>query len=218
MGDIKKREKKRKKHIPLTRAVSIAELQNKKFKTLDFDGEWKATIGQPEMSGSWLIWGGSANGKTRYALQLCKYLTRFGRVAYNSLEEGLSLSMQMAFADVGMMSVKRRLILLDKEPIEELKVRLRRHKSPDIVVIDSWQYTGLNYTEYKQLRDEFRHKLFIIVSHADGKEPSGRVAKSIKYDAFVKVWVDGFRAHVTSRYGVGGHYDVWPERAQEIWG
>ena len=124
--------------------------------------------------------------------------------------------MAVAIRDVGMTGAKG-FILLDKEPIEELAVRLRKRKSPDVIFIDSLQYSGMNYAEYKALRDEFRNKLFIFISHADGREPKGQVGKSIKYDAFVKIAVIGYRAFPQSRYGGGAPYTVWEKGAMEYW-
>jgi len=200
------------------RAKSVSELLNTRFKVLDFEGEWLDLIGLPELSGSWIIWGNSANGKTRFALQLCKYLTNFGKVAYNSLEEGVSLSMRKAFVEVGMEEVSNKLVLLDQETIEDLRKRLTRRKSPDIIAIDSLQYTGMTYKSYKSLREDFPKKLFVFISHADGREPSGRVAKSIRYDAFVKIRVEGYKAFPASRYGGGKPYIIWHQGAENYWG
>lgn len=202
----------------MKRAISISELYTTNFKVLDFQGAWEESIGQPELAGSWLIWGKSGNGKTRFTLQLCKYLTQFGKVAYNSLEEGASLSMRKAFVETGMEEVKRRIVLLDQESISDLIVRLKKRKSPDIIAIDSVQYTGMNYDAYRQLRDLFPKKLFILISHAEGKEPAGRVAKSIRFDAFVKIWVEGYKAFPTSRFGGGKPYTVWEKGANKYWG
>jgi hypothetical protein len=185
--------------------------------TLDFEGPWLASIGQPELTGSWIIWGNSVNGKTRFALQLAKYIARFRRVAFNSLEEGKSKSMRTAILDIGMADVQRHFLFLDKEPVRELVERLSRPKSPDVIFIDSLQYTGLNYAEYKLLRDRFRNKLFIFISHAEGREPKGNVAKSIRYDAFVKIYVEGYKAFPQSRYGGGDEFVIWPKGAQKYW-
>lgn len=182
-----------------------------------FEGKWQELIGDPEIKGGWLIYGPSGNGKTRFAMQLCKYLSKFERVAYDSLEEGLSKSVQMAFRAVNMYEVKSRVFLLDAEPMDELIIRLKKHKSPNIVVIDSLQYSGMTYNDYKTLRSLFPQKLFILISHAEGKNPAGRVAKSIKYDAFVKIWVEGYRAFAVSRYGGGEPYTIWDEGADEYW-
>ena len=203
----------------MRRAYNVHQIRQFRPATLDFDGEWLASIGRPERTGSWLIWGKSANGKTRFALQLARYLCKFGRVAYDSLEEGLSLTMQHAIAEVGFSDgkAKRNFTLLDKEPIEELAERLRREKAPKIVIIDSLQYTGMTYTAYKALRDENPGKLLIFISHADGAEPKGNVANSVKFDANVKIYVEGYRAMPQSRYGGGQPYDVWPQKSAEYW-
>ena len=197
----------------MKRALTITDIRNYKTKTYLLDGGLDLALGEVELTGSWIVWGGSANGKTRFALQLTKALAKHVRVAYDSLEEGLSLSMQHAIEEVGFADVKRNFILLDGEGIDELKERLRKQRSPKVVIIDSLQYTGLTYTEYKALRDEFRSKLFIFISHAEGHNPKGAVANSVKYDAFVKVYVEGYRAYPQSRYGGNVPYTVWPEGA-----
>ena len=196
------------------RAVSIHRLFNTDIQSLEFTGSWLESIGRPELTGTWLVWGGSGNGKTRFALQLAKYLTTFGKkVAYDSLEEGVSLSMRNAIADCNMQEVSRRFMLLDKESIAELIARLESPRSPQVIIIDSIQYTGLNYADYKKLRDKFRSKLFILISHAEGSQPAGRVAKSIRFDAFVKIWIEGYKAFPMSRYGGGEPYTIWEEGA-----
>ncbi len=183
-----------------------------------FTDEYLMSFGTPEMLGAWIIWGGSGSGKTTFVMMLCKYLTKFGRVAYNSMEEGDSESIKLAFLRVDMKAVRKRIIFLPNEPMDELKDRLRKHKAPEIIVLDSIQYSGMSYKDYKDLRNEFPNTLFLIISHAEGKEPSGKVAKSIRYDAFVKIRVDGYRAFVTSRYGGGVPFDVWKEKAEEFHG
>lgn len=201
-----------------SRAISVSELASYKPRLLPFTGAWFNLVGSPELRGSWIIWGGSGSGKTRLALQLAKYMASFTRVAYNSLEEGLSQSMKLAFEECGMMEVKRKIVLLDQEPISELILRLERPKSPNVIFLDSAQYTGMNYSEYKRLRDAFPTKLFVLVSHGEGKDPAGRVAKSIRFDAYVKIYIEGFRAFAISRYGGGLHYDIWPAEAARYWG
>ncbi len=198
----------------IKRALTVNEIRSYKPVELGFEGEWKEAIGTPELTGTWIVWGGSANGKTRFALQLAKYLTQFGRVAYNSLEEGLSKSMKDAILEVG---IQGRFVLLDKEPIDKLEERLAKPNSPKIIIIDSLQYTGLSYTQYRQLRDKFRGKLFIFISHAEGREPRGNVGKSVKYDAFVKIYVEGYKAFPQSRYGGGREFVIWEKGAADYW-
>lgn len=199
----------------MKRALTITDIRKYKAKTYLLDNGLDLALGEVELTGSWIVWGGSANGKTRFALQLAKALAKHVRVAYDSLEEGLSLSMRHAIEDVGFSDVKRNFVLLDGESVSDLKERLRKQRSPKVVIIDSLQYTGLTYTEYKKLRDEFRQKLFIFISHAEGHNPKGAVANSVKYDAFVKVYVEGYRAYPQSRYGGNEPYTIWEEGAEK---
>lgn len=203
----------------MARALTYQNIADYKPAELAFEGRWEASFGRPEMKGSWIIWGHSGNGKTRFAMQLAKYLCRFGRVAYDSLEEGLSKSMQAAVVQSGMKEVERRFLLLDMEGKEDLVRRLKRRKSPDVVIIDSLQYSRIVMQDYERMKRLFPGKLFVFVSHASGTEPKGSVASSIRYDASVKVWVEGYRAYAVSRYkgGEAEPFEIWREGAERYW-
>ena len=82
------------------RALSVRDVLAYKPRLLEF-GKWLASIGKPELTGSWMIWGNSSNGKTSFCLQLAKYLSKFGRVAYNSLEEGMTGTIQRSYRMLG---------------------------------------------------------------------------------------------------------------------
>ena len=203
----------------LKRAISISDLDNFAPRLLPFEGEWYDLMGYPELKGTWLIWGDSGSGKTRFSLQLAKYLSNWARIGYNSLEEGLSESLRIAFHECGMSDVKRRVILLDQEPVSELVHRIKAPKAPKVWIIDSLQYTGMNYVEYKAFRELFnRGRQLILISHATGRLPEGRTANKIRFDAFVKIRIEGYRAFAMSRYGGTSHYDIWPEGAARYWG
>ncbi len=201
----------------MKRALNLNDIANYRPDVLDFKGEWLASFGKPELKGTWLVWGNSGNGKTRFALQLAKQFARYTKTAYDTLEEGLSLTMQQAVMSVGMSDVSRRFVLLDKEPVEDLLNRLKKPRSPRVIIIDSLQYTGLTYEAYRQLVSAFRNKLFVFVSHAEGKEPKGNTAQSIRYDASVKVRIEGYRAFPMSRYGGGEPYTIWKKGAEDYW-
>lgn len=80
----------------MKRAISVSELLAMRYDTYKLSDEWKAAFGEPERNGVWFVWGRSGSGKTSFVLKLCKELCRFGRVAYDSLEEGSSLTMKNA--------------------------------------------------------------------------------------------------------------------------
>lgn len=208
------------------RAISNQNVLAARFETADFTGAWLASFGRPELRGTWLIWGDSGSGKTTFTLMLCKYLANFGRVAYDSLEQGLSLSLQRAWERVGMIEAGSNVILLNKEDLPEMTARLRKRKSPEIIIIDSLQYlTKFYMQQLKELKAEFSDKLFIFISQADkaGKDPDGHIAKKIRYDADIKIKVEGFKAFVTTRYedperGEGGaDFVIWEQGAADYW-
>lgn len=200
-------------------AKGVREILSMKYETFPFTNEWRDAFDTPERRGVWLIWGNSGNGKSTFAMKLCKYLCQFGRVAYDSLEEGACLNMKRMIQQCGMMDVNRRFLLIDNENMEQLSIRLKRQKSPDIVVIDSFQYTMMNYKEYREFKDAHPNKLLIFISHADGTLPDGRAARKIMFEAKLKIYVEGYRAFSKGRFiGSVGYYDIWSEEAEKHWG
>lgn len=207
------------------RALSNRNVVMAKFDAADFTGVWLASFGRPELRGAWFVSGGSGSGKTTFVLQLCKYLTQFRRVAYDSLEQGLSLSFQRAWERVGMEDAGNRIVMLVKEDLSALRGRLKRKQSPDVVVIDSVQYLhGLRWREYTALKDSYPDKLFIFISHEkENKKPDGNLANKMRYDADIKIRVEGYKAFVTTRYAMpelgegGAEFTIWEEGAARYW-
>ncbi len=200
------------------RSWDVENVLNKKFKGLPFDGIWKEVFGQPERAHSWIIYGRSSSGKTTFNMQLVKYLSQFERVLYNSLEEGLSASIQTAYNRVGITNQNK--VTLVQESMKDLTARLEKHKSPNIVFIDSVRYTKMRWNDYQAFCQRFPNKLFIWVSHAKGKEPKGALANDIFYDAFVKIYTEGYRVFVSSRFTTGSEstMDIWKAGAAKYWG
>ena len=203
----------------MARSLSVADLYKKKYKLFDFDGLWFDAFDRPETCGVWFIWGNSGNGKTTFVLELMKYLAQFVKVGYNSLEEGSAHTMQKSFRNVGMAEVARRVTLIEGESIDQISARLMKKHSPQVMIIDSFQYTQMTYKQYIEFKQKHRNKLIIFISHADGKMPAGRSAKSVMYDASLKIWVEGYKAFSKGRYiGATGEYVIWPEGSIKYWG
>jgi len=203
--------------MAINRALSVDQILNKKFIELYLDKEWRASLGEPEASGIWIIWGNSGNGKSRFSMMLAKMLAQVGKVAYNTLEEGARKSFQKNVKECRMHEVKKNFIILNREPIEALRERLSKKQAPRFVFIDSLQYTELTKKQYIALKEEFPDVLFIFISHAEGKEPKGALASFIRYDADIKIRVEGYRAFPVSRLGGGEPYTIWPEAAAKYW-
>lgn len=207
-----------------TKAISNKNVLDARFEVADFTGKWLASFGKPELRGAWIIYGESGSGKTHFALELLKYLSGFvDRAAYDTLEQGLSLSFQNAWKDAAMHEVGSRVIVLAKEPIKDLQERLRKRKSPEIVVIDSiTALLGFTRAVFLELINEFPNKLFIFIAHEENGKPYPSIAQHVRKLSEIKVHVEGYKAFVTTRFsgtnGEGGaDFVIWEQGAQEYW-
>jgi uridine kinase len=203
------------------RAIGVAAFMKKQYKSLPFEGEWARCMGQPCMGFKVLIAGDSSNGKTTFTSQFCKMLAGLGRgkVAYNSIEEGDSSSMQQSWKEAGMADVVGNIQLIDREPIDAFIHRLNVRKTIRFAVIDSVQMSRMSADQYDLLKKVAGKRVALIfISHVEGKLPKGAVAKDIRYDADIKIFVEGFVAQITSRYGSKGGYIIWRKEAENYWG
>ena len=193
---------------------SVDEIESTKFKVLEFEGKWEASFGKPAASGVWIIYGKSFNGKTSFMMQLAKYLTSFvkNKVLIDSFEEGKTESFKLSIRRSGINAVKDKVIFGNRVSIEKVNERLNKQRSPEIVFFDSVQYSNLNKKSYEAFRNKHRNKLIIFISQADKSgEPKGSLAEFIRYDADVKIKVEGFKAFPESRFGGGEEFIIDPE-------
>lgn len=202
----------------MSRAVSTNELLTTSFKLFPFEEKWRRMMGTPERNGVIFIWGDSANGKTRFVLQLAKYLASFAKIDYNSLEEGKCYSQQVAWQENSMHEVAGRIVLLDKMNIEDLDQRLSKKRAAKVVVIDSWQYARISFRKFIDLKARHPTVLWIIISQEHKKKPKGLSADDVRFDAMVKVYIQGFVAFSYSRFGGNMPYVIWEEGARRAYG
>jgi thymidylate kinase len=201
----------------MKRALSIADLYRSKHRLLDFDGMWLESFGKPEFTARWFIMAPPGSGKTTFAAMLCKHLSQYEKVAYNSIEEGNSESLKEAFRRVKMHEVARRVIVLDKEPIAEMIERLSKPKAPRIAVIDTIQHAELTKSQYLNMLKQLPNTMFILISHMDGRQPEGNLARFIRQDAGVKITIEGYVAFTISRYGGGEPFVIWRKGAEQYY-
>lgn len=204
----------------MQRALTPENIFNKKRKLYDLEGDWLNSFGAMERGSRIMAWGDSANGKSRFALDFLKYFKKFGKVLYYSLEMKDSLALEIALKEAGILSG---ITILKNEPIEVMEERLLKHKSPEIILFDSFQYIRnadglpINYARYMEFSEKLANKTLFFLSHAEGKLPEGRVAKAVRYDVDIKIHVKGYKAFIKSRYGGGEPYIIWEQGAAEYW-
>jgi len=203
----------------MKRSLSAVQALAVRNRTLEVSPEWKGCLGDEiARHGIVFIWGNSGNGKSSAVMAFAKMLAGIGKVLYVSREEGYSLSFQNTLRRFGMQECGASFQVIDKENMESLVERLSKPRSPEFVIIDSVQAMGINSRQYKQLREQFRSKLLVLVSQADGKRPLGRSAVSMMYDADLKIWVEGHTAFSKGRFmGETKEFVTWEEGARRYW-
>ncbi len=209
----------------MNRAYTIDNIRTKKFKGVKFEGDYADAIGDNiPLRDNWMVRGGSGSGKTTMMLQLVKMLAQFKPILYNSREEGLSPSMQLAFKKNGLFDLPNNRVNLINEDIDDLAIRLSKPRSRSIIINDSVPYLNLTWRKYQEFTRAFPNKLFIWIeqNHPSKDAPSTTIGNRIWYDCMVKIRTECFRAFVISRLreraDAPDFIDIWPEKAQAYFG
>lgn len=203
----------------MKQSISAKKCLQVKNRTLQMPPEWAPCLGEEIFRhGVVFIWGNSGNGKSSAVMAFARLLASNGRVLYVSREEGYSLSFQNTLRRYRMDDLGASFQTIDKENLESLTERLSKPKSQEFVIIDSVQVFGMSWKDYLALRERFPRKMFVLVSQTDGKQPDGRPARRMMYDADLKIWVEGHIAFSKGRFiGETGKYVIWPEAAEKYW-
>ncbi len=205
----------------MAKVLGLKQLLGKKYTFLEpLPDGIKNSFGSLVTNFVMIVWGDSGNGKSSFLMQFIKALMPFGKILYVALEEGFEATTQMnVLRNLSAHEHAGKIEFADSEmKYDELVKKLHKKKSPRFIIIDSIQYWDMNYTKYKALKETFPKKTFIFISHADGKLPSGKTAKDVRYDAGVKVFIQGFVCFILSRYGGNVPYVIWEEGAKKYWG
>ncbi|GIJ93395.1 hypothetical protein CAPN002_06130 [Capnocytophaga stomatis] len=196
------------------KGISGAKLLEKKYKTFAFDGVWLDTMGTPEVSGFWIIYGAEKQGKTWFALKLAEYLSKFENVLYISAEQGLSQSFQLSYIRAKLDPKNAKLKIVGSVPFEELENTLKKQRAPKVVFLD-------NITVYKddlkdgalrKLQTKYRSTLFVFVAHEEKKEPYTATAKLCQKLAEIIIRVEGLACTISGRCP-GGSLIIDEEKA-----
>lgn len=179
------------------RIMNIHTLAQRTFHTLAFEGSWKELMGEPERNFTTIIYGGSTSSKSTFALQFADMLAlKYGKVFYNSHEEGLNATLRDRAAFVGIRS--KRLFVGDRIGFDSMVERIRKNHYR-FVFIDSVQFMGFTYAQFKELVSMYPKKSFIIVSQGSSEKQSG--AEDIRFATDIKMWFKGDGSvHCSSRF------------------
>jgi hypothetical protein len=195
------------------KGIGINDFLDKQFKEYPFTGAWADTLGIPEQNFKMLVFGHPKNGKTECCIQLSKYLAGFGKVYYNSYEQGISKTLQDALKRNNMREVAGKVIFGHKEPLAVMHKRLKGNGSPRFVILDSRDYMNLTDEQFKSLIEAFPRKSFILICWEKSGAPKSEHAQNIAFMVDIILHVANFKAYPTSRFGGNQPYTIWDRKA-----
>ena len=203
---------------------SVKNIEDRKYDFIPFSPRFASLFGQTELTGNWIVYGKSGQGKSSFCLQLAKEFDEMGkRVLFVSLEMGDSYEFQQSLRRAGITGGNSNILFTGECPPDELAGYLEKQRSADVVMVDSLQYFIDMYrvkaTDFIALRNRFRKKVFIYISHMKGNEVDGETAYDLKKDAFKRVYIEHFKAVYKGRGNGGdpGFYVIWPKGYREFW-
>ena len=187
---------------------------------LTVNGIWHSVVLKSPVAGSF-----TESRDKEKVLSLCSWHANLMglRVLYLTLEMGACDDFVNSVLDVGISSKTNNIIYSDEATIKELDEYLSKQRSPDVIMIDSIQYFeqqgGAKAPEIIRLRKKYPRKIFVFISHVDGREVEGKTAYDVKRDSFKRIYVEHFKATFIGRGkgGSRGYYIVWAEGYQKHW-
>ncbi|TZF81798.1 hypothetical protein FW774_17225 [Pedobacter sp. BS3] len=207
------------------KVLGTYQFQQKKFKLMGLTGEFAPHLGNIPFAFQMIVFGNSGNGKTEYCIRLAKTLASYGKVAWISYEQGHGFDLQQAINRNRMDEVNGQFYVIDpnesrdhsKTYIEELYEYLDKRNSPDFIFVDSVDYTRFTWDDYILLKNTFKRKTFIFISHAAGKRPKSSIGERILYDGGIGVFIDKYIGFVIkNRFGGFEDFLVWEAKAREV--
>jgi hypothetical protein len=191
------------------RTIGITQFLARNFKTYDLSPEWISALGKVAHGFRMVLSGHSAQGKTTFALKLAKELSRFGKVYYNSIEEGEGQTLQEAIIRVDLSTCVGRIVFGDRDTFDEMMAKLKTNRATTLM-IDSAQYINLTQAQYKQINETFPRKNIVIISwEGSGGLPKGEHMKATWFMVDIKCRVWKGVATAMSRFGPTTPYTIF---------
>jgi hypothetical protein len=193
-------------------AKTSNKLMSMQFDSLEMDEGWQNLMQDPARNMKIAIWGKPKNGKTSGALQLASYLTKFGKVIYNFVDQGFNKSTQDLWIDSGLANNP------NAEPSDitsskDLEAELKKGKYTFcfIDMISDWIRTEkMKPEEFKErFMRQFPEVSFILIFEVTkGGDFKGDQGWTHLVDAIMTV--ENFLIENRGRYGMGEKI-VWEE-------
>ena len=176
-----------KTHAAANTTIQLNELKTLKFETLSFNTLYSELIGFPEANFFAIIHGESGNGKSTWTIKFAEYLSNnFGKVLYNSSEEGISKSLQNKANSIN----SDYLHFGNYKDYASIQAEMDKGKYR-FIVLDSINDMKLTPEDLSRLRAQFYKCGFIgiLQSTKDGKFKG---SNEFAHDSDIKIKLDNY--------------------------
>ncbi len=179
---------------------NIKSIQERNYKILDL-GKYSPLMGRPENRFTAMMYGESGSGKSVFTLQFADYYSHYyGKVLYNSHEEGVNQTIKDRITDFDIKSPK--LWVGNKLDYEQMCHKIERNYYR-LVVVDSVQYMNFSFEQLKEMRERFkkRHLSIVLVSFGQSQgKPAGAGAIDLLHASDIKLFFKNGTCHSHGRY------------------
>jgi uncharacterized protein YcfJ len=175
------------------KVMSLDAFKQVKIDTLDVESrssEFYKVLGNPTGNFRMMIYGENYNGKSTYAVKLADFLSKnFGRVLFNSSEEGLSTSLQNKAKEL----TSNMLDFSFYKTYNELIKYLKKSDTlkPRFVVIDSVNDMGMSIDDLKELIALDTQRAIIYVMQAT-KGGTFKGQNDFAHEADIKIKIENY--------------------------
>ncbi len=190
------------------KAFGASDIEKWQFEHINLPEIWSNHIGDLCKGTVIHVRGNSGEGKTSYLFQLTKVLAaNFGRVLYNSVEQGKSRSIQAEYQRQNMAEVSGKWALANRD-CKQFAGFMKKARMYRVLVLDSVDWAKWSLEQIMELIDRYgKTKIIILVTWARLNE----VNNAIMHASDVKVNVKDFQAEMVSRLGGNQPYIIWED-------
>jgi len=200
-----------------SRMIKAADVASMEFETLEFDEGWESVFQDPAKNMKLAIDGGPKNGKTAACMKFAAYLTKFGKVLYNVVDQGINKSTKDLLQLTGLIDKPNAYITIS-DTLDDLEADIKELQ-PDFIFIDMInQYIDKTKIKPHEFKDRFIKKyndvgiILIFEVTKDGKF-KGEQGWTHLVDGLGTV--ENYILETKGRYGTG-EMITWPEGAEKF--
>lgn len=170
----------------VSNVISLSEMKERNFDIYYFSEEYSSLIGNPEKNFSAIIYGESGHGKSTWSIDFSNYLAEnFGKLLYNSSEEGFSYSLQNKLAKYHNDNIR----ISQFKRYKDLKAEIKANKY-SFIVIDSLNDMELTEEQFTELINMGIAIVFILQATKGG---NFKGSNKFAHDTDIRIKLENYK-------------------------